>query len=245
MNFEGEADAVAGNLQQLDFEEYSDDGEDSNEDGEEFYDDGGIDDHDMGKWEFYNLRTVPGIGQRWVDTWTGVARVPVILLHSTAALLRRNESLPRAWMLAIAEQFPDTSLEELRSKSPSLLPPWLLRNFTAIQVRTAQKHLFLGVRVSKGSIEEAMDICWPLKHGCAGLTSVTSHNDGIKSSAMSAALTNLVISSTICDPQKVGRIRPLRVWHIAYSSVISLKTPVAEVLFRFPVRCPNLYFEPM
>lgn len=66
----------------------------------------------------------------------GIARVPLTLLQDTAALLRGHQSLPRAWMLVIAEKFPDTSLRTLRSADPSLLPPWLLRGFPICQVRS-------------------------------------------------------------------------------------------------------------
>jgi hypothetical protein len=78
------------------------------------------------------------------DGWSevldlGVARVPLVLLQGTAAMLQGSTStqqLPRAWMSSIAQNFPDTPLGELRSKDPSLLPAWLLQDFARVQVKT-------------------------------------------------------------------------------------------------------------
>lgn len=69
----------------------------------------------------------------------GVARVPLVLLQSIAATLQNCFGLPRAWMLAIAERFPDTSLGNLRSRDPSLLPFWLLRRFETYKVRAYRR----------------------------------------------------------------------------------------------------------
>ena len=66
----------------------------------------------------------------------GAARVPPALLQLVAAQLSGDVggNLASAWMLAVAEQFPDTSLRELRSQDPSLLPPWILQGFAIYQV---------------------------------------------------------------------------------------------------------------
>lgn len=63
----------------------------------------------------------------------GIARVPFVLLQCAADMLR-NQTLPKAWMLALADKFPDISLRDLRSLCPSLLPPWLLQRFTIYDV---------------------------------------------------------------------------------------------------------------
>jgi hypothetical protein len=74
-------------------------------------------------WPFFNL---------------GVARVPRILLSRTAAVLRNTMSdtgcLPRAWMWSIAYNFRSWPLHKLRALDPSLIPPWLLQDFEAVQV---------------------------------------------------------------------------------------------------------------
>jgi hypothetical protein len=74
--------------------------------------------------------------------YLGVARVPLVLLPSTAAVLQRNtlglkrQYLPRAWMRAIAETFPRTTLARLRASNPCLLPAWLLQQgFETFQVQ--------------------------------------------------------------------------------------------------------------
>jgi hypothetical protein len=73
-----------------------------------------------------------------------VARVPLILLDSIAAVLQRRPgqntpdsmcgSLPRAWMIALAQKFPDTPLSKIRLANPTLLPRWLLKSFPDYKV---------------------------------------------------------------------------------------------------------------
>jgi hypothetical protein len=77
----------------------------------------------------------------------GVARIPLTLLQSLSNSLQvchaghPTESLcgclPRAWMRALAHKFPDTSLSELRSTCPSLLPSCLLNGFPGYPVRAS------------------------------------------------------------------------------------------------------------
>jgi hypothetical protein len=74
----------------------------------------------------------------------GGARVPVSILQAIAAAVYQNkagytqetmrELLPRVWMRAIGQIFPETPLAKLRSKDPSLLPHWLLERFDDYQV---------------------------------------------------------------------------------------------------------------
>ncbi len=76
----------------------------------------------------------------------GVARVPISILQTAATILHGHEPgstqdtmhklLPRVWMLAIAQNFPETPLAKLRSTDPSLLPHWLLERFDDYQVRS-------------------------------------------------------------------------------------------------------------
>jgi hypothetical protein len=76
--------------------------------------------------------------------WIGIARIPLILLAGTAAGLKgcqaprrtgnSGRKLPRAWMCALAQKFPDTSLGKLRSRYPCLLPNWLLQELESCQV---------------------------------------------------------------------------------------------------------------
>ncbi len=72
----------------------------------------------------------------------GIARVPLILLQTVAAVLREGRSqrdrqlLPRAWMRAIAHNFPDTPLGKLRAIDASLLPAWLIEGWQSYHVRT-------------------------------------------------------------------------------------------------------------
>ncbi len=75
----------------------------------------------------------------------GVAKAPLVLLQLICNLLHLCGTLPRAWMLALGEKFPDTSLGELRSRCPSLLPSWLgdVRYFT-YQVRTYRQNRMLA-----------------------------------------------------------------------------------------------------
>jgi hypothetical protein len=79
------------------------------------------------------------------DFKIGIARVPLILLHDVASVLREGTSqcdrqlLPRAWIRAIAHHFPDTPLGRLRAINPSLLPAWLKEEWQSYDVRT-HKH---------------------------------------------------------------------------------------------------------
>lgn len=96
---------------------------------------------------------------RNTDHRVGISRIPRILLQSTAAALRgarfepegrlesKSHSLPHAWMRAIAHNFPDTSLGELRAKSPSLLPPWLILGFESYEVLTYRRNSAASVPV--------------------------------------------------------------------------------------------------
>jgi hypothetical protein len=78
--------------------------------------------------------------------WVGIARIPLILLQETAAALKgcqashrtgnMRQNLPRAWMRALAEKFPETSLSKVRSTYPCLLPHWLAQEFENCQVWT-------------------------------------------------------------------------------------------------------------
>ncbi len=75
-----------------------------------------------------------------------VARVPLLLLDSVTATLQRRASettpdsmcgpLSRAWMIALAQKFPDTLLREIRLANPTLLTPWLLKHFEEYKVCT-------------------------------------------------------------------------------------------------------------
>ncbi len=77
-----------------------------------------------------------------------IVRVPLILLESVADMLEdfspRNIGdtlsglLPLVWMVAIAGRFPDTSLNRLRARFPSLLPAWLLQGFAIYEVRISE-----------------------------------------------------------------------------------------------------------
>lgn len=75
--------------------------------------------------------------------FVGVARVPLVLLDGIAARLRPLKTLARAWMITVAKKFPNRPLRELRSKCPSLPPPWLLPEFATYQVRTYRHTLLL------------------------------------------------------------------------------------------------------
>ncbi len=94
---------------------------------DDFVFDGGVYDPDYRSRVDYEIRTQD-------LNKVGVARVPQILLQSTATLLQKRETLPRAWISAIGKKFPKTSLGKLRLKHPSLLPPWLLQKFETCQV---------------------------------------------------------------------------------------------------------------
>lgn len=82
---------------------------------------------------------------------SGIVRVPLRLLHSMAAIAQTITSRPHddchytydectrlaeIWMKAIAENFPDTPLREIRETDPSLLPRWLLEECAEDQVPT-------------------------------------------------------------------------------------------------------------
>lgn len=74
----------------------------------------------------------------------GIARVPIVLLKATADALRgdKTENLQRAWMRAIAHNFPDTPLRQLRATDPSLLPPWIIEEFKSYKVNIhSRNHL--------------------------------------------------------------------------------------------------------
>lgn len=70
----------------------------------------------------------------------GIARVPIVLLESTADALRgatqgcKSENLQHAWMRAVAHNFPETPLNKLRATDPSLLPPWLIYELNSFKV---------------------------------------------------------------------------------------------------------------
>jgi hypothetical protein len=117
------------------------DGED--EDFSDQYGDSGYSDMEQydsedGGWSAYEL----GNMQKRIKV--GIARVPLSILHATAAILHRHEAgttssimldrLQRAWMLAIAQVFPGTPLSKLRSTDPALIPCWLVERFDDYQV---------------------------------------------------------------------------------------------------------------
>lgn len=105
----------------------------------------------------------------------GVARVPLILLQRTAVLVPAC-CLARAWMEAIAEIFPDIPLGELRSKDPSLLPPWLLKDFDIYNVRTYIPIHLLELK-SRNEVSEKRG-CLMVRLGRVGKTYVTSQIEG-------------------------------------------------------------------
>jgi hypothetical protein len=86
-------------------------------------------------------------GKRKEFIVVGIGRVPPSLLQNTAAALWRGRHvkhphgtmvvrLTPAWMSAIAQMFPGTSVAKLRSTDPPLLPLWLLELCKNHLVRT-------------------------------------------------------------------------------------------------------------
>jgi hypothetical protein len=82
----------------------------------------------------------------------GIARVPLTIMADIAAVLEGSQvsrqqgtmagKLPRAWMCALAQKFPDTSVDEVRSRYPCLVPQWLLQEFESFQVWTYTERSF-------------------------------------------------------------------------------------------------------
>lgn len=88
----------------------------------------------------------------------GIARVPVTILQSTATGIHESfmemtirQRLPRAWMVAIAENSPQTPLAKIRTTDPSLLPDWLLPLFPDYHVRI-NKFICLEMFVSNDRV---------------------------------------------------------------------------------------------
>jgi hypothetical protein len=95
------------------------------------------------------------------DTWdtqvvrVGIARVPIVLLKEPRIFLDHCKAefwhgtmcggLPRAWMHAVADTFPDMSLSKLRSRSSSLLPAWLLEADSTYQVLPDIRYCLLDI----------------------------------------------------------------------------------------------------